>query len=306
MNDLPLSGNQDTEDFEIENRPALPNERRNAGDREVSADYFRTMGIRLLLGREFTDRDSASAPNVAIVNESMARRFWRGESPVGQRVSTDHEVWFEVVGVVADVKHSDLADNSAPEMYFPYQQQPLPASMMALVIRTTGDPMSLAEAVRRQISAVDRNQPVTQVKTMERVMADSITPQRLSFLLIGIFAAMALGLATAGIYGVISYTSSRRTHEIGVRVAMGARSGDVIRLVLGQGLRLVAIGVAVGLAGALALTRVLGRFLYGVKPDDPETLIAVSLLLAAVAMAASYAPARRASKVDPVEALRYE
>jgi putative ABC transport system permease protein len=166
--------------------------------------------------------------------------------------------------------------------------------------------MALVGAVRNQVSAVDRNQPISQVKTMERVMADSITPQRFSLLLIGIFAALALVLATAGIYGVISYTAGQRTHEIGVRVAMGARSVDVIKLVLTQALRLVAVGVILGLAGAMALTQVLERFLYGVKPGDPVTLIAVSFLLAAVAVAASYIPARRASRVDPVEALRYQ
>ena len=314
VNSLPMSGDQDSESFQIENRPAPEGKERSAGDREVNAAYFRTMGIRLLKGRGFTERDSAAAPKVVVINETMARRFWPGEDPIGQNISLEDKppVWREIVGVVADVRHSGLAREPGPEMYFAYQQGPeasvyySPLTHLYLMIRSEGDPMSLVNAVRAQILAVDRNQPVAYVRTMERVMADSVLPQRLSLLLIGIFAAVALALAAAGIYGVVSYTASRRTHEIGVRVAMGARSVDVLKLVLGQGLRLVTAGVLVGLVGALALTRVLERILYGVKPSDPMTLAAVSLLLISVAIAASYIPARRAAKIDPVNALRYE
>jgi predicted permease len=313
VNSLPMSGDQDSESFDIEGRPSPEGESQSAGDREINAAYFRTMGIPLLSGREFTWRDTAGAPKVVIINESMARRFWPGENPVGRRLSLEKKppVWREIVGVVADIRHSGLAHDPAPEMYFPYPQSPAsmyysPVAHLYLVIRADGDPMALLNAVRAQILVIDRNQPVSYVKTMERLMADSVAPQRISLLLIGIFAGMALVLASAGIYGVVSYTASRRTHEIGVRIAMGARSSDVLKLVLGEGLRLVAAGVAVGLAGALALTRVLERVLYGVRPGDPLTLIAVSVVLAAVALAASYVPARRASKVDPVEALRYE
>jgi putative ABC transport system permease protein len=313
VSSLPMSGDQDTDSFEIENRPTTTGESQSTGDRAINADYFRTMGIRVLEGRALAKGDIASAPKVVTINESMARRFWPNEDPIGKRVSLENHppVWREIVGVVADVRHSGLTHDPAPELYYPYQQSPQlgsysPLTHLYLVVRAQGDPMALVGAVRNQVSAVDRNQPISQVKTMERVMADSITPQRFSLLLIGIFAALALVLATAGIYGVISYTAGQRTHEIGVRVAMGARSVDVIKLVLTQALRLVAVGVILGLAGAMALTQVLERFLYGVKPGDPVTLIAVSFLLAAVAVAASYIPARRASRVDPVEALRYQ
>src|SRR5579864_5092906 len=260
VSSLPMSGDQDSDSFEIENRPTPKGESHSTGDRAISADYFRTMGIRVLKGRALTNGDTAAAPKVVAINESMARRFWPGEDPVGKRVSLESKppVWREIIGVVADVRHSGLAHDPAPELYYPYQQSPQlglysPLTHIYLVVRAEADPMSLVGAVRSQVSAVDRNQPISQVKTMERLMANSITPQRFSLLLIGIFAALALALATAGIYGVISYTASQRTHEIGVRVAMGARSADVMKLVLGQGLRLVAIGVAVGLAGAVAL-----------------------------------------------------
>ena len=309
VNSLPLSGDEDSEGFYIQGKPA--SDTTSAGDREVNADYFRTMGIRLLKGREFTERDTANASKVVVINESMARRFWPREDPIGQRISTDKEVWREIVGVVSDVRHAGLARDPGPEMYFPYPQSFFsryysPLTRLYLLIRTDGDPVPFVNAVRAQVLAVDRNQPVTQIKTMERVMSDAVAPRRIVLVLIGIFGAMALALATAGIYGVVSYTAGQRTHEIGVRVALGAGSLDVLKLVLRQGLRLVGMGVVLGLAGALALTRLLERFLYAVKPGDPLTLLAVSLMLAGVAMAASYVPARRASRVDPAEALRYE
>jgi len=306
VNALPMSGSQDALSFEIQNDAATLAEPRHAGDRSVNADYFRTMGMRIIKGRAFTGRDNAAAPKVAIVNESMAKRFWPNQDPIGKRISTDYQppVWREIVGVVEDVRHSGYDSDPAPEMYFPYSQHS--QSSIDLVVRTETDPLSLANAVERAIWAVDKDQPVTRIKTMERMMADSVAPRRLTVVLIGIFASLALVLATAGIYGVISYTVSQRTHEIGVRMAMGARSVDVLKLVVGQGLRLVAIGVAAGLAGSFVLTRVLARFLFGVTPTDPLTFAAVSVLLVTVALLASYIPARRAAQVDPVNALRYE
>jgi putative ABC transport system permease protein len=306
VNALPMSGSQDALSFEIQDDPATPAEPRHAGDRSVNADYFRTMGMRIIKGRAFTARDADLAPKVAIVNESMARRFWPNQDPIGKRISTDYlpPVWREIVGVVEDVRHAGYDSDPAPEMYFPYSQHS--QSSIDLVVRTETDPMPLASAVERAIWAVDKDQPVTRIKTMERMMADSVAPRRLTVVLIGIFASLALVLATGGIYGVISYTVGQRTHEIGVRMAMGARSVDVLKLVVGQGLRLVAVGVAAGLAGSIALTRVLARFLFGVTPTDPLTFAAVSVLLVTVALLASYIPARRASQVDPVNALRYE
>ncbi|PYT24934.1 MAG: hypothetical protein DMG57_26970 [Acidobacteria bacterium] len=304
VNALPMSGNQDSLSFMIEGKPA--SQPTSAGDRGVNDGYFRAMGIRLVKGRVFTARDAAGSPKVAVINESMARRFWPHQDPIGQRISTDYKppVWREIVGVVADVRHSNLATDPAPEMYFPYQQSP--RSLMQLAVRTEAEPMSMANAVRSQVFAVDKDQPVAQLKTMERLMADWVAPQRFSLMLIGIFAALALALSTAGIYSVVSFAVTRRTREIGVRMALGADKPDVVRMIVSQGLAPVGAGIILGLGGALGFTRLLERYLYGVTPTDPFTFVCISALLGAVALVASYVPARRASQVDPVIALRYE
>jgi putative ABC transport system permease protein len=270
----------------------------------VSSGYFRTMGIRLLKGRDFSEQDAEGRPSVVIINESFARLAFPNEEPVGKRIGGSVPPQLTIVGVVSDVKNLDLDREIWPEMYWPYLQRPSP--FMTLVIHSDSDPSNLAAAVRAQVLAVDKNQPVFDIQTMEQLLSASVAPRRFRMLLLGVFAGVALVLAAVGIYGVMAYSVGQRTHEIGVRMALGAMREDVLSLVLGQGLKLTAIGVAIGVVVAPALTRLLSSLLYDVKPTDPLTFIAVSLLLTAVALLASYIPARRATKVDPMVALRYE
>ncbi|HEX5410744.1 MAG TPA: ABC transporter permease [Terriglobia bacterium] len=270
----------------------------------ISPDYFRTMAMPLLKGRTFNDQDSAHAEPVAVINSSLARILFGEGNPLGQRLSfgPPPQTWTEIVGVVTDTRDGMLEAEPDPELFTPYLQQP--SYIMTLVLRTGTNPGSLAGALRKAVQDVDKNQPVFAVETMDDVIATLLAPRRFRALLLGLFAMLALVLAAVGIFGVISYSVSQRTREIGIRVALGAERGDVLRAVLGQGLKLALIGVGVGIAGALALTRFLSSMLYGVKPTDPLTFIAVSLILIAVALAACYIPARRATKIDPMVALR--
>jgi putative ABC transport system permease protein len=278
--------------------------------RIVGPHYFGTMGIQLLQGRVFEEgRDRVDSPCVIVVGEAVARRYWPDESPLGKRLvpgtPESPEDWCQVVGVVKDVRQFELAAEPKPQMYLTYAQAGFFAPRH-LVVSTEGDPLALAGLVRKTVWDVDRDQPVSNVNTMEGVLSESIARQRFSTLLFGVFAGVALVLAAVGIYGVMSYSMAQRTREIGIRMALGAQKRDVLKLAVGQGLRLVAIGVAIGLAGALALTRVMSSLLYGVSATDPATLVTISLVLIAVALLASYIPARRAAKVDPLIALRYE
>jgi putative ABC transport system permease protein len=276
-----------------------------ASFRSITPEYFRTMSVPLIKGRTFDDKDTASSAPVVIVNERMARQISPSGDAIGKRIKhgfKDHVA--EVIGIVGDVKYAGLDKETKPEMYAPFSQRPWP--FLRVVVRAKSNPMNLAAALRNEVQAIDKDQPVDKVTTMRAVVNASIAPQRFYMQLLSSFASLAFILAAIGIYGVVSYSVAQRTREIGIRMALGAKQNDVLRLVLAEGFRLTAVGVVLGLAGAFALTRVLRSLLFEVKPTDPTTFIAFSLLLASVALLASYIPARRATKVDPLVALRYE
>ncbi|MBZ5617936.1 MAG: ABC transporter permease [Acidobacteriia bacterium] len=308
VNWLPLTGLGGGTTFTIEGRNAPPPAQRPVGlVRSVTPSYFRAMGIPLIAGREFTANDTSQLPPVVVVNQTLARRFWPQGQPVGGRLF----LWdvangrvAEIVGVVGDVKQDRVENEDWPTIYGPYPQ--LPYVTMVLVVRTAGSPLALASTVEREVHQLDPDQPVADVRSMETLVDQSIAESRFNAVLLGILAAIAFVLAAVGIYGVVSYDVSERTHEIGLRMALGAQSRDVLQLILGQGARLAAFGIASGLAAALALTRLMATMLYGVKATDAYTFAAISLLLGAVALAACYLPSRRAMALDPVTALRHE
>jgi len=300
---LPLSGVQAVMTFsggtlpKDEETPEIP-------FRAVSPAYFHTMGIPILMGRPFAESDTAEAPPVAIVNGALARRYWPGENPIGKSLPAGK--YLPVVGVVGNIKHHSLRADPEPELYFPYLQH-LGVPHSALVVRTAADPLKITAAVRRKIRTLHSDQPLTDIKTMEQLIADSVSEPRFYTLLLGVFAGLALILAAAGVYGVMSHSVTQRTHEVGIRMALGARRVDVLKLVVGQGARYVLVGLTIGLAGALAATRLLRNLLFAVSTTDTATTyVSVSLLLLAVALLATYLPARRASRVDPMVALRHE
>jgi len=301
---LPLSGNNTDTSFLIEGRPQPPpNQKPVAWFAAVSPAYFQVMGMRLIKGREFSDRDDQNTPRVVIISETMARRYWPNEEPLGKRIGSP-EAWREIVGVMADVKHFGLDADTPPSMYLPARQAP--ARGMTMVVRTAAEPRAIAPSLRAEIWAGDKNLAIARIQTMNELVSSSIAQQRFILLLLGCFAALALVLAAIGIYGVMSYAVTQRTHEIGIRMALGARSGSVLALVLRNGMALALIGAAIGLAGALALTRLMAGLLFGVTPHDALTFATVLLCLIVVALIACYVPARRATKVDPLVALRYE
>lgn len=310
VSNLPISGGFDTTSFFIEGRPVT--RREDVPDVErytVNQDYFRAMSIPLKSGRAFGAEDRADSLPVAMISEATARRFWPNESPLGKRFKTGEpddptSPWRTIVGVVGDVRHYALDTEPEPQFYLPYRQ--VPVQFMALLVRSANDPESQIAAVRAQIWAIDKDQPLFNIKTMDRLVSESIAQRRFTMLLLGLFAGVALILAIIGLYGVMAYTVTQRTHEIGIRMALGAQASDVLRMVVGQGMALVLVGVAIGLAAAFALSRVISSFLYGVSATDPWTFVGVPLLLCAVAALASYIPARRATRVDPMVALRYE
>jgi putative ABC transport system permease protein len=310
INTLPLSKGP-TAGFRVEGRPPLtPDKWPGANYRCVSPDYFRALNIPVVRGRAFTERDNDAAPLVMMINQALARRDFPGEDPVGKRINfgnTDRSgqpVWFEIVGVAAAVRSLELAEEPQPEFYFSHLQDTF--AEMSLVIRAAAEPEGLAAAVRQAAAEVDPTQPVSKVEAMEHVVSEAVSQPRFNLLLLGLFGGLALLLSAAGIYGVTAYSVAQRTAELGIRMALGAQAHDVLKLILGQGLRLICGGVVLGLATALALTRLMKSLLFGVSATDASTFAAVALLLTAVALAACWIPARRATKVDPLIALRYE
>jgi putative ABC transport system permease protein len=301
---LPLDPGEATVGFTIENRAPLPSGQSLPADyRAVSPEYFRAMGIPLRRGRWFDDLDKDGRPLVAVINETLARQYWpNGADPVGQRLRFGKQGLREIVGVVADVRHAGLDRRPAPAIYTCYLQSP--AARMNLVVKTAADPASLVRAIKDQVYAVDRDQPVYKIRTMERVVADSQSSPRMTLALLAVFAAVALMMAAAGIYGVLSYVVVQRTREIGIRLAIGAPGPQVISLILSQGLRLTAYGLIVGIAAAFVLTRWMASLLYGVSATDPLVFAGVAALMAAVACAACSLPALRAVRLDPLVALR--
>ena len=312
INHLPVNGDIWTLGIAIAGRPAPPPSREfGAAYRVVQPGYFTTMKAAFLRGRDFTAFDNAGSAPVVIVNESLAKHYWRGGDPIGERITLDlrkpNPVWMTVVGVVKDIVQTDWTAKPGDEIYLPHAQSTAQQfSYMTLMLRANGDPRQLARAVEGAVYALDKDVPVSQVETMEQVIGDKLWRGRLSMVLLGTFAAIALALAALGIYGVISFTVSQRTGEIGVRMALGARGEDVLGMILRNGLSIIIAGVAAGLAGAIALTRALATLLYGVTPTDPLTFAAVSAVLVLVAVLACAIPALRAARVDPIIALRYE
>jgi putative ABC transport system permease protein len=306
---LPLGGDY-VLGFIIQGRPpAAPGEDRSTNYYSVTPGYFKAMGIPLLRGRLFTEQDNGQAPSVAVINEAMAKHYFPGEDPIGKRIHVTQgpENFREIVGIVGDVKQYGLDQDTPVQTYTPYLQMPF--SSMTVVARTAGDPLSLSAALRSQVLSIDKQQPVASIRTMEQILYNSLANQRFSMLLLAIFAVVALVLAAVGIYGVMAYAVTQRTHEIGIRMALGASQSKVLKLVIRQGMLLTVIGVALGLASAFTLSILLTSFstlLYGIQATDPVTYAGISLLLTLVALAACYIPALRATKVDPMIALRCE
>jgi predicted permease len=312
---LPLQGWSNGMPFQIAGKPIKDRANREAcAFKEVSESYFHSLGIHLRRGRGLTLKDVKGTPPVTVINETMAKRYFKDEDPIGKQILVQDivfakpqlgpEIPWEVVGVIADEKLNGLDDDKSAAMYVTYAQSP--AQFISLVVKGAVDPQTMQQAIERQVRQIDPDQPLTNVQTMEKIKSDSVASNRLRTTLLGVFAAIALLLAAIGIYGVISYSVAQRTHEMGVRLALGARGGDILRLVVGSGMLLAAIGLAIGLAGSLALTRLLNSLLFGVSATDTATMVTVAALLAGVAMLACYVPARRATKVDPMVALRWE
>jgi putative ABC transport system permease protein len=302
---LPLTGTDLSAPFVISGRTPST-DRPMASFHSITPDYLSTMGIRLMRGRAFTERDTAEGPPVALINETMARRYWLDEDPLGRRVSIRFggNSPLEIVGIVGDTQQTGLESTVNPEIYVPYTQRPW--FFMTFAVHTSSNLSELAGVIRSEVWGVDRDIPIYSVSTVAQRVSDSVAKRRFNMFLVGGFAALALVLAAIGIYGVVSYSVSQRTFEIGVRLALGAKPADVMRLVIGQGMANALLGALVGLAVAVGLTRFLETQLFRVSPTDPLTFAAVGSLLIAVALVACYLPARRATKVDPMTALRYE
>jgi putative ABC transport system permease protein len=308
INFLPFTGLGAATGFEIEGRPApTPAERPTVESRVVDPNYFETMGIPFLDGRNFNAREITEMSHVVIINETMARNYFAGENPLGKRVTIymkSENVPCEIIGIVKDVKHHGLDIETRAMAYWP--QPELVYSAMTLAVRTNADPLALVGAIQREVQTLDKDQPLADVRAMESWVADSVAKSRFATLLLGIFAAVALILAAVGIYGVLAYSVTQRTHEIGIRLALGAKSADVLRLIVGGGMKLAGLGIGIGILTAFAITRVMASLLYNVSTTDLLTFISVPAILMGVALVACLVPARRAAKTDPMVALRYE
>jgi putative ABC transport system permease protein len=309
INTLPLDKGP-TAGFRIEGRPPLTIDKWPGGNyRTVSTDYFHAMNIPLVQGRAFSERDTETTPLVMIINQALAARDFPNENPIGKRINLGNEaqgkpVWWEIVGVAANVRSLELREEATPEFYLSALQDSF--SNMFLVVRTSVEPTAVAGSVRRAASEVDKSAAVSNVKTMEHIVNQAVTQPRFNLFLLGLFSGIALLLSAAGIYGVTAYGVTQRTHEFGIRMALGAQVSDVLKMILRQGMLLIAVGIAIGLLASFALTRLLRTLLFGVTVTDPLTFVAITLLLTLVALLACYIPARRATKVDPLVALRYE
>ena len=303
---LPLTLSVSGSDFRIEGRPDPPaGQEMVINTSGVSPDYFRTLGVPMLKGRELSVRDTSDAPLAAVVNFDLARTYFPNEDPIGKRITFDDgESWISIVGVAGDVRRFGLDSNAKPEVFLPYLQ--LPSRSMSLVIRSSTDASTMGAAIKTEIQKIDKDLPLQETRTMQELLAESNSGRRFNMLLLSLFAGVALLMAVVGIYGVMSYSVAQRTKEIGIRVAVGAQAGDVFRMVIGQGMILALIGITIGLVAAFGVTRLMASMLFGVEATDPTTFIGIAVLLAVVAFVACYLPGRRAMKVDPLIALRYE
>ena len=307
VNALPVTGGPDT-DFMIEGRPIpAPNNEPSAAIRAVDSGYFVTMGIPLLAGREFTESDNARSKRVMVISETMAHEHWPHDDPIGQRVTMKDwgpPLTGEIIGVVGDVKTNGLDEAVGPTIYWPYFQ--FPQLFNTIVVRAEEDPLRQLPAVKAAIWTINKNQPISKAQTLDQILAESLARRRLYMVLLGFFSGAALLLAAIGVYGVVSYSVSKRTHEMGIRLAIGAERRHVLRLVLGHGVKMALVGIATGIVAALALTRLMSSLLFGVSATDPLTFAGVATLLTVVALFTSYIPARRAMRIDPMVALRSE
>jgi predicted permease len=311
--DHPLASNW-TDSFEIEGRVLPPDGRsQSANFVPISPEYFDTVGLKLVTGRRFTPQDDQDHPGAVIVNESFVKQYFPNENALGQRMrlGPPARIWdgkkltsFEIVGIVRDVKIAGLEAPSEPAYYIPASQAPL--EDMTILVRTTTDPLSIVGALRQAVWSIDPNQPISNVTTLETIVDDSIAQRRLNMLLMGLFGGLAMLLSGVGIYGLLSQAVTQRTQEMGIRMALGAQVSDVLKLVLKQGMTLALAGIGIGLVAAFLLTRLMRSLLFGVTPNDAMTFIVVAGVLTIVALLACYIPARRATKVDPLVALRYE
>jgi putative ABC transport system permease protein len=292
--------------FAIAGRPVEPGREPTAAYHTATPDFFAAMGIPLQRGRAFKQSDALDTPLVAVVNQAWARRFFPNEEVLGQRIDIGNATdgFYEIVGIVGSMKVRSLDSDDEPVMFVPLAQDPF--DEVAFVVRTQGNPLSLVGAVREQVRSLDARLPIFSVRTMEEVVADEVAQPRAAVLLLGLFALLAVVLAAVGLYGTISYVVVQRIREIGIRLALGAQRLDVLRLVVGQGLRLVGVGASLGSVAALALTRLMRSLLFGVSASDPLTFVVAAVLLVIVALVACWIPARRAARVDPMVALRYE